>query len=44
MAAESARTGLKQTPTYSNLEDQQHMFGDFFFVPVASSAQVASLN
>ena len=44
MAAESARTGLKQTPTYSNLEDQQHMFGDFFFVPVASSVQVASLN
>ena len=44
MAAEAVRTGLKQTPTYSNLEDQQHMFGDFFFVPVTSSVQVAALN
>ncbi|HWW21102.1 MAG TPA: caspase family protein [Steroidobacteraceae bacterium] len=37
----AARTGLKQTPTYSNLQDQQHMFGDFFFVPL-TSVQVAS--
>jgi hypothetical protein len=42
MADASARTGLKQTPTYSNLQDQQHMFGDFFFVPVTSGMQVAS--
>jgi chromosome segregation ATPase len=42
MADSSARTGLKQTPTYSNLQDQQHMFGDFFFLPVSVSMQVAS--
>jgi hypothetical protein len=35
------RTGLKQTPTYSNLQDPQHKFGDFFFVPLAP-VQVAS--
>jgi hypothetical protein len=44
MSAYVARIGLKQTPTYSNLQDQQHMYGDFFFVPVTSSAQVASLT
>jgi hypothetical protein len=43
IAAESARTGLKQSPTYSNLQDPNHKFGDFFFVPVTSGAQVASL-
>jgi TPR repeat protein len=42
MAESAARTGLKQTPTYSNLQDAQHMFGDFFFVPVTGNAQVAS--
>lgn len=42
VADAAARTGLKQTPTYSNLQDQQHMFGDFFFVPVISGVQVAS--
>ena len=35
------RTGLKQTPTYSNLQDPQHKFGDFFFVPLATPVQVA---
>jgi hypothetical protein len=35
------RTGLKQTPTYSNLQDPQHKFGDFFFVPLAP-VQLAS--
>jgi hypothetical protein len=44
MADSAARTGLKQTPTYSNLQDQQHMFGDFFFVPVTGSTQVASIS
>jgi uncharacterized caspase-like protein len=44
MAETSARMGLKQTPTYSNLQDPQHMFGDFFFVPVASTARVASIT
>lgn len=42
MAEYAARIGLKQTPTYSNLQDPQHMFGDFFFVPVASGSQVAA--
>jgi hypothetical protein len=36
------RTGLKQTPTYSNLQDPQHKFGDFFFVPLATPVQMAS--
>jgi hypothetical protein len=36
------RTGLKQTPTYSNLQDPQHKFGDFFFVPLVTPVQVAS--
>jgi len=36
------RTGLKQTPTYSNLQDPQHKFGDFFFVPLPTPVQVAS--
>jgi Caspase domain/Sel1 repeat len=36
------RTGLKQTPTYSNLQDPQHKFGDFFFVPLATPVQVVS--
>ncbi|MDB6106230.1 MAG: hypothetical protein JWO52_6229, partial [Gammaproteobacteria bacterium] len=29
-------------PTYSNLQDPQHKFGDFFFVPLAIPVQVAS--
>jgi TPR repeat protein len=41
IAVEAARIGVKQTPSYSNLQDKQHMFGDFFFVPVVGSAQVA---
>ncbi len=42
MQESARRTGLKQTPTYSNLQDPQHKFGDFFFVPVATAMQVAS--
>ena len=38
----ASRTGLKQTPTYSNLQDPQHKFGDFFFVPLATPVQLAS--
>ena len=44
MATLAARLGIKQTPTYANLQDPQHMFGDFFFEPVAGAVQVASLN
>jgi len=43
MSQYAERVGLKQTPTYSNLQDQQHMYGDFFFVPVAATVQVASI-
>jgi hypothetical protein len=42
LAESAARAGLKQTPTYSNLQDQQHQYGDFFFVPVTSAEQVAA--
>jgi hypothetical protein len=44
MSAYVVRAGLKQTPTYSNLQDQQHMYGDFFFVPVTGAAEVASIT
>lgn len=44
MTDASRRLGVKQTPTYSNLQDPQHNFGDFFFVPVAETAQVAALT
>jgi hypothetical protein len=40
IAVEAARIGVKQMPSYSNLQDKQHMFGDFFFVPVTGT-QVA---
>jgi hypothetical protein len=43
MVAYASGMGLKQTPTYSNLQDPQHKFGDFFFVPVVGPVQVASL-
>jgi hypothetical protein len=29
-------------PSYSNLQDKQHMFGDFFFVPVTSTAEITA--
>jgi TPR repeat protein len=44
MLAYGSGMGLKQTPTYSNLQDPQHKFGDFFFVPVAGPVQVAALT
>jgi len=44
LAASSARLGLKQTPTYTSLQDPQHQFGDFFFVPVAPPVRVAALT
>ncbi len=42
MAVAAARIGVKQMPSYSNLQDKQHMFGDFFFVPVTSTAAVTA--
>jgi len=44
MAGYAARMGLKQTPTYSNLQDPAHKFGDLFFLPVARATQVAALT
>jgi hypothetical protein len=44
MTEQATRLGIKQTPTYSNLQDPNHKYGDFFFVPVASPMQVASLT
>lgn len=42
ISAEALRMGLKETPTYSNLQDPQDKGGDFFFVPVAANVQMAS--
>jgi hypothetical protein len=33
MQPEAARMGLKQTPTYTSLQDAHHDYGDFFFLP-----------
>jgi uncharacterized caspase-like protein len=43
MAEAARRAGLKETPTYSNLQDPQDKGGDFFFVPAIKPVQVASL-
>jgi hypothetical protein len=43
MQVEAARMGLKQTPTYTSLQDSNHDYGDFFFLPAAAPARVASL-
>lgn len=43
MEPEAARMGLKQTPTYTSLQDSNHDYGDFFFLPSATPARVASL-
>jgi hypothetical protein len=37
------KDGQRQTPTYSSLQDANHDVGDFFFVPAAGPAKVASL-
>jgi Caspase domain/Sel1 repeat len=36
--------GIKLTATYANLQDPQHKFGDFFFVPVTRATQMAALT
>lgn len=38
------KNGQRQRPTYSTLQDANHDIGDFFFVPVAASVQVAAMN
>jgi uncharacterized caspase-like protein len=43
MQAESTKLGLKQTPTYTTLEDANHDFGDFFFIPSPTTEKVAAL-
>jgi uncharacterized caspase-like protein len=42
ISAAARRNGLKETPTYSNLQDPQDKGGDFFFVPVTRPVQLAS--
>jgi TPR repeat protein len=42
ISAAASRNGLKETPTYSNLQDPQDKGGDFFFVPVARPVQLAA--
>jgi hypothetical protein len=42
MAVAAARIGVRQMPSYANLQDKQHMFGDFFFVPVTSTAEITA--
>jgi hypothetical protein len=44
MLPEANRMGLKQTPTYTSLQDSNHDYGDFFFLPSATPARVASLT
>jgi hypothetical protein len=44
MLPEANRMGLKQTPTYTSLQDSNHDYGDFFFLPTATPTRVASLN
>jgi len=44
MEPEAERMGIKQTPTYTTLQDANHDFGEFFFLPPAHPAQVVALN
>ena len=45
MQPEATRMGLKQTPTYTSLQDANHEYGDFFFVPSPKApVRVAALN
>jgi hypothetical protein len=41
LASRMAGPGQKATASYANLQDPQHKFGDFYFVPVAPIASVA---
>jgi Caspase domain/Sel1 repeat len=43
MAAAKAQGSVKETPTYSNLQDPEDKGGDFFFVPTQRPVQVASV-
>jgi hypothetical protein len=42
IAAAARGSGVKETPTYSSLQDPQHRGGDFFFIPVAQPVQLAA--
>jgi len=44
MQPEAERMGLKQTPTYTSLQDSNHDYGDFFFLPSSAPARMASLT
>jgi Caspase domain/Sel1 repeat len=43
MQPEAARMGLTQIPTYTSLQDSNHDYGDFFFLPAANQERVAAL-
>jgi hypothetical protein len=44
MEPEASRMGIKQTPTYTTLQDANHDFGEFFFLPPAHPTAVVALN
>jgi hypothetical protein len=44
MEPEASRMGIKQNPSYTTLQDANHDFGEFFFLPPAHPAQVVALN
>jgi hypothetical protein len=44
MKPESAKLHVAQVPTYANLTDANHEFGDFYFTPKARPVLMASLD
>jgi len=44
MQPEAARMGIKQNPTYTTLQDANHDFGEFFFLPPSHPMQMVALN
>jgi hypothetical protein len=44
MSVYPAKGGVQPAATYANLQDPQHKFGDFFFVPVSRGTQMAALT
>ncbi len=44
MAPEAKRMGIKQSPTYTKLQDPSVNLGEFFFLPPANPVQLTALN
>lgn len=44
MEPEALRMGIKENPSYTTLQDANHDFGEFFFLPPAHAGQVVALN